>query len=262
MEIVTPGDPHGSKLYKVITNINGENLMPPKQPLSKEQRTLIQIWIAQGAHNKTCNTAEGGNSGGNTGNSDSICFVQDILPVILSSCGTTGCHDATTQKEGYVLTDYANILKKGIVPGNASASKIYSVVIDNGEDRMPPSPRSALTSTQISALRKWIQEGAKNSDCPPAVCDTTGTISFSAQVFPIFQANCIGCHNSSTANGGVNLNSYSQIKASAALRNGTPLIQGVIRRMPGFIAMPQTFALDECSIRKIELWIAQGLQNN
>lgn len=53
-DIVVSGDPHGSKLYQVITSINGENLMPPKQPLSKEQRTLIQIWIAQGAQNKIC----------------------------------------------------------------------------------------------------------------------------------------------------------------------------------------------------------------
>lgn len=157
MEMVTPGDPHGSKLYRVITTINGENLMPPKQPLSKEQRTLIQIWIAQGAINKVC----------------------DTLPV---------------QNEA---------------------------------------------------------------------CDSTGIVSFSGQVFPILQSNCIGCHNNSFANGGVNLSTYNLVKTNAeTLRNGTPLIQGVIRRMPGFTAMPQTFALDACSIRKIELWIAQGMQNN
>jgi mono/diheme cytochrome c family protein len=183
--------------------------------------------------------------------------------VILSSCGTTGCHDATTHEEGYVLTDYTNIMKKGIVPFNANSSKIYKVVTDNGEDRMPPAPRSALTSVQLAALRNWINQGAKNSDCPPAVCDTTGTISFSTQVFPILQANCIGCHNNSSANGGVNLSTYSQVKTIAqTLRSGTPLLQGTIRHMPGFVAMPQTFALDECSIRKIELWIAQGVQNN
>jgi hypothetical protein len=258
--MVTPGDPHGSKLYRVITSINGEDMMPPSQPLTKEQRTLIQIWIAQGANNTVCDGSNGGNDGSNT---DSVCFVQDILPVILSSCGTTGCHDAATHEEGYVLTDYANILKKGIVPGNASGSKIYKVVTDNGEDRMPPSPRSPLTSSQIASLRQWIQDGAKNSNCPPAACDTTGTVSFSSQVFPLLQSNCIGCHNNSSANGGVNLSTYNLVKTNAeTLRSGTPLIQGVIRRMPGFIAMPQTFALDECSIRKIELWIAQGMQNN
>jgi len=53
---VTPGDPRGSALYKAITNINGENMMPPDRPLSKEQRTIIQIWIAQGANEKICNT--------------------------------------------------------------------------------------------------------------------------------------------------------------------------------------------------------------
>ncbi len=46
----TPGDPRGSKLYQVLTDVNGENFMPPDHPISKEYRTLIEVWIAQGAH--------------------------------------------------------------------------------------------------------------------------------------------------------------------------------------------------------------------
>jgi len=49
---VVPGDPRGSKLYNVITDINGENMMPPDIALTKEQRTIIQVWIAQGALEK------------------------------------------------------------------------------------------------------------------------------------------------------------------------------------------------------------------
>jgi hypothetical protein len=53
---VVPGDPRGSPLYKVITDINGENMMPPDRPLSQEDRTLIQVWIAQGADSLVCDT--------------------------------------------------------------------------------------------------------------------------------------------------------------------------------------------------------------
>jgi len=56
MQAVSPGDPRGSELYKVITNINGENMMPPDLPLTKEQRTIIQVWIAQGAGETSCET--------------------------------------------------------------------------------------------------------------------------------------------------------------------------------------------------------------
>jgi hypothetical protein len=112
-------------------------------------------------------------------------------------------------------------------------------------------------------MRKWIAEGALNSDCPDATCDTLNTVGFAAQVKPIIDSYCVGCHNASSSNGGVNLNGYDQVKKYAeTLRNGTPLLVGTIRHMSGFKAMPQSSTLDECSIRKIELWIEQGKLNN
>jgi hypothetical protein len=50
---VTPYNPRKSKLYQVITAVNGFNMMPPepKPPVSKENRMIIEVWIAQGAPN-------------------------------------------------------------------------------------------------------------------------------------------------------------------------------------------------------------------
>jgi hypothetical protein len=56
MDIVTPGSAAKSKLYQIITQVNGDNMMPQNQPLTKEQRTLILVWIQQGAKNTTCPT--------------------------------------------------------------------------------------------------------------------------------------------------------------------------------------------------------------
>lgn len=53
---VTPGDPRGSTLYDVITRINGEHMMPLDRPLTIEQRSIIQLWIAQGAENNNCSS--------------------------------------------------------------------------------------------------------------------------------------------------------------------------------------------------------------
>ncbi len=269
LEAVDPGNPSRSRLYRVLTDINGENMMPPNHPLAKPQRTLIAVWIAQGAKNTICST---GNTTGNTGNtggiatSDSICFTQDILPVLRSSCATTGCHDQVTQREGYVFTDYSTLMQRSgsVVPFYPDQSKVYRVMTTGeSEDRMPPAGSQQLTSQQIENFRKWIAEGALNSDCPQASCDTTGTISFASQVWPIIQNNCTGCHNSSLSNGGVNLDSYQQVKYYAeTLRNGVPIIDGAIRQMNGFFPMPPSGSLDECTIRKIELWIDQGRLNN
>lgn len=264
MKSVVAGKPRSSKLYTVLTDIYGENIMPPDQPLTKEQRMLIEIWILQGALPKTCltDTTDGGGGGGGI-NSDSVCFEQKILPVLVSSCGTIGCHDATTHEEGYVFADYATITRKGIVPHNPNGSKVYEVVTESGEDRMPPSGYPALTTKQIADLKTWISDGSLNSNCPGEACDTTGNISYSAQLVPILQANCIGCHNSTTANGNVNLSNYNQVKTIATtIRNGNSLLTAVVRKLPAFVEMPPTFSLDECSIRKIELWIAQGTLDN
>jgi uncharacterized membrane protein len=255
MESVTPGDPRGSKLYKVITNVNSfEKMMPPDRPLTKLQRSIIEVWILQGANETKCP-----NDTIIINDTNKICFVQDILPVLLSSCGTTGCHDAATHEEGYILTSYSTIRSKGIVPFNPGNSKLYEVVTQTGEDRMPPSPRSPLTTEQIAALSQWIKDGAQNSDCPSQSCDSTGTMSFSTQINPLIQTNCVGCHNGTLASGGINLSSYNQIALSAqTIRNNTPLLLGVIKRQQGFIAMPPTFSLDACAVTKIEKWINQG----
>jgi len=236
IKAVNPGDARTSLLYKVITDINAEHFMPPDRPLTLQQRTLIHIWIAQGAMNTKCTYASINGNNGDTLNLDTVCFKQDILPILLSSCGISGCHDAAS----------------------------YEVITKNeAEDRMPPPPNTALSSTQTELFYTWIIQGAFNSDCPQKSCDTTGTVEFSAQVWPIIQNNCTGCHNSSLSSGGVNLENYQQIKYySETLRNGTPIIVGVINYLNGFSNMPPSEKMDDCTIRKIELWIDQGTADN
>ena len=53
---ITPLEPENSELYKAMTDSWGELMPPPPaQPLSKQQRNVIYIWIKQGA-NTTCGT--------------------------------------------------------------------------------------------------------------------------------------------------------------------------------------------------------------
>jgi hypothetical protein len=51
---VVPGNAEKSSLYKVITSAWGMNRMPPDLPLSIDNRTIIRLWIEQGATNPVC----------------------------------------------------------------------------------------------------------------------------------------------------------------------------------------------------------------
>lgn len=256
MELVTPGDPRNSALYKIITDIRSDDMMPPDNPLSQTQRNIIQVWIAQGAKEIICSQDTG------VIPADMVCFVQDILPMIASSCGTTGCHDQVTAEEDYVFTHYNGIME-GIEPFDTDDSEIYESVTETGDDIMPPPPFSPLTSEQLAKLREWITDGALNSDCPQNTCDTAGLLSFSLQIEPLLKNTCAGCHNATLTNGNVNLSGYSNVFAQTTnLRNGIPLMIGAIKRIDGFVAMPPAIIIDNCKISTLEKWISQGAKNN
>jgi len=56
---VAAGDPNASRSYQAIIAKMGENMMPPRQPLSLTDRTIIRIWIEQGAAQTTCQGSPG-----------------------------------------------------------------------------------------------------------------------------------------------------------------------------------------------------------
>jgi mono/diheme cytochrome c family protein len=267
MQFITPGKAKSSKLYNVLSAVYFGEMMPPDQPLSLEHRTMIELWIEQGALKDCAGANPNPDPGGNINDvHDSVCFAQSILPILQSSCAVSKCHDPISRVEGYDFSSYTSVRngEEAVVPYFPNESKIYkSIIKTSGEDRMPPFPRDRLTNAQIEALRKWISQGALNSDCPTNVCDTVTAISFSADVLPIIQQNCTGCHGISNPNGNVSLTNYSQIKTYAeTIRNGMNMFSGVLNSKPGFASMPPYSQLDKCTIRTIELWIEQGKLKN
>lgn len=186
---------------------------------------------------------------------DTVYFENDILP-ILSSCGTSGCHDNETQEEGIILTNYATIMASGVIqPGDPSESELYEAITETDpEDRMPYN-MPALPSDQIAMIRKWIQQGAKNNYCQTD-CDTT-IFTFSGAIEPLMNKNCKSCHNANLANGGVRLDSYPEI---AKVANDGRLLNAVSYNYT--IDMPPSGKLPDCRITQIKKWIAAGAANN
>ncbi|MBK6392471.1 MAG: hypothetical protein KA109_13240 [Saprospiraceae bacterium] len=189
-----------------------------------------------------------------------IYFNRDILPIFRNSCAITGCHDARSAKEGYVLTDYAHIVKKGLISGKPKNSNIYSVITaSKAKDVMPPAPYNRLTSKQISLINRWITGGLTNDSCVAvSTCDTTN-ITFTKNILPIFEGYCTGCHGSITSYSGIRLDGYKYVVD--ALKTGRLL--GSLKWEPGYIRMPLDLPqLIGCDIKKIEIWVRNGSVNN
>jgi mono/diheme cytochrome c family protein len=247
---VTPGKPYSSNLYQAIIE-SGGNRMPPVAPLSLENRTIISVWIEQGANLTTCNdTTTTGNGG--TGGTLRACYTRDIQPVLSSHCAMTGCHDVTTHAEGYVFYSYSSTMG-AVNPGNASGSKLYQVLFSSGEEKMPPASKPQLTTAQIDSIRAWINYGALDQTCALS-CDTINTVTFSGTIWPTMQSSCTGCHGGA---GGVTISGYSDVSALAARGTLMNAITG-----SGVPRMPPGGPFTSCQIRQFQIWVNNGHLNN
>ncbi|MFZ9661113.1 MAG: c-type cytochrome domain-containing protein [Chitinophagaceae bacterium] len=186
---------------------------------------------------------------------DSVYFVNTIKPLINSSCATSGCHDATSHRDGLNLTTYAGIL--GIVsPGNATNSTLFNIIRRTDGERMPPPPQPAMTTDQISLIQKWINQGAKNNSC--SSCDTTN-FKYSTAVKPLIQNKCQGCHNPSALGGGIDLSTYTGVRTVAL--DGR--LHGSIAWLAGYVYMPKNSSkLSTCEITQVQKWINNGAPND
>lgn len=188
---------------------------------------------------------------------DTVYFKNEILPVILSNCAMSGCHDAVSKQDGVQLTDYGSILSTTkTVPFNVNKSKLYEAITETDPDDVMP-PAGPLPADVIAKIRKWIEQGALNNSCMS--CDTVGTMSFSNHVQPVINAYCKGCHNGPGGGGGVDLSNYNGV--STAANNGS--LTGSIQHLSGYSAMPKNGnKLSTCDITTIVKWVQDGAKNN
>lgn len=216
--------------------------------------------------NDNTNSGNGGGSGTDTTtypevscDPDSVYFTNTILPLFISNCAKSGCHDAATHQEGIVLNSYASIMASDeIEPGDPSEGDIMEAITENDPDKiMPPPPNTPLTGAQINLISDWIAQGAVNNSCTDG-CDTSN-VTYSGTVVPILQLRCVGCHNSNTTSDNINLTLYSGVELVAS--NGRLL--GAINHAAGFTPMPLSGPkLPQCDIDKIRIWVEDGAPNN
>ena len=117
------------------------------------------------------------NTGGNTTpvvplpgcSSDTVYFEQQVLPVVNTLCGKSGCHGTAQPREFQLIYASKDQSYNAISSRFSSTGRLAEALNDMGEQRIsgytPPS------SDQLATLQKWIAQGKKNNSCDG--CDTT-----------------------------------------------------------------------------------------
>jgi hypothetical protein len=205
-------------------------------------------------------TTGGGTGSGIPCDPDSIYFQNQILPILVSNCTESGCHNEIDRKEGIVLTSYQNIMNTvdDMYSTDWDKNEMMEALLEDDPDKRMPYGKPALPQAQINLIAAWIQQGAKNNGCNEnyGACETVN-VKYSAFVQPLIQAKCQGCHSGSAPQGGVNLSTYTNVKTLAL--NGK--LYAAVTRTTNW--MPNGGAkLDDCTLDKLKAWVDAGAPEN
>jgi WD40 repeat protein/mono/diheme cytochrome c family protein len=96
-----------------------------------------------------------------------VSYYRDVRPIFQQHC--QGCHQPAKPLGGLVMTEYAELLKKGmtdragITPGHPEASQIFQQIIPHGGKKPAmPKGKDPLLSRDVELIKKWIAQGAKD----------------------------------------------------------------------------------------------------
>jgi len=184
---------------------------------------------------------------------DTIYFRNFVLPVIISGCTKSGCHDETTQRADLFLGSYEGISSL-VNPFDPQGSELYKVLFSYSETERRMPPDKPLTMDQKSIIYWWIAQGGYNNLCDSIVCDSSN-VTYETSIAPITQAWCTGCHGGSKPANNLRLETYDQVVACASSNR----LMGAIRYAAGYTGMPQGgWRLSPCEINIFQIWINIG----
>lgn len=116
---------------------------------------------------------------------------------------------------------------------------------------------AALTLIGLSIIVAGCVYNKKEVEQVP--CTIPATVTYNANIKPIIQSNCYGCHSTGSNIAGFTFDSYASLKIYA--QNGR--LYGAITHAPGFRPMPDGGGkLSDCTIATIKKWIDTGMPEN
>lgn len=92
-------------------------------------------------------------------------FHEQVAPILVKNC--VECHNDVTTKGGLNMETLATTLKGGdegpaIVPGKATESLLYTMIVPEAEGEKPEMPKKkpALSAAETDLIKRWIDMGA------------------------------------------------------------------------------------------------------
>jgi hypothetical protein len=141
MEHVRPFDPPASVLYKMLYS-NEDGRMPPDQPFTDEQKSIIYWWIKQGALNNRCDNI--------LCDSSNVTYSGKIQPLASTWC--VSCHNSITLSGGFSLETYDEMVTC------ANGGNLMGAL--RHETGYPPMPKNGmLPQCGIDLFQIWIDNG-------------------------------------------------------------------------------------------------------
>ena len=93
---------------------------------------------------------------------DVVSYSKDVQPLWDASC--ISCHKAgATAPDLTSVNSYSALTanNKYVIPGNASTSQVYKLMVGTATPLMPPGGK--LSDSKLAIVEKWINDGALNN---------------------------------------------------------------------------------------------------
>jgi hypothetical protein len=94
-----------------------------------------------------------------------VSYARDVDLLFRQTCAISGCHGDGTQTSALRLTNYDELMNKGmlvVLRGDPANSTLVMRIEGRLGERMPLN-RRPLNQNQINGIRAWIGEGALNN---------------------------------------------------------------------------------------------------
>ena len=213
-----------------------------------------------------------------------VSFVSTVAPILNAKCGR--CHVARNRGQ-FSARDYNALMDSTTVTeGEPDVSHLIEVI----EDGSMPKGGLTVTEAELASLKMWIAEGAKfdGQDKSQLIAALGGagqgnansgagnqmmvsqkptgkeTVSFGADVAPVFLEHCGQCHMSRNPRGGFNMAQFGTFirggDSGVPVKAGNSANSNLIKRLrgEGGDVMPPAGKLDDAIINKIAKWIDEG----
>lgn len=209
-----------------------------------------------------------------------VSFTETVAPILAQKCGR--CH--ISRRSGDVSLASISQMVGLIEAGNPDGSQLYSVI----EDGSMPKGNNKLSDDEKTAIREWINQGAKldaaqldfdlrplmqstaqPSGPAPEVSQATAndTVFFSRDIAPMLAESCAGCHiNANQLRGGLSMDSFARMirggDSGPLWVAGNPDQSLIVQKLKGMgdgQRMPiNRPAWNAEQIQKISTWIREG----